>query len=448
MRFAALLLVASSLRAQTPPLTLADAVKAAVEKYPSIRVVEEQAAAAAAGINLARTAYLPRVDFLAQLNRATRNNVYGMLLPQSTIPAISGPPFPNNSFTNVWGSATGLLFTWEPFDFGLRRATVDLAESSRRRAETAIARSRLEVATAAADAYLTILAAQQTVRAAQAGVERARVLDEAVRALVRAELRPGADAARTRAEAALAETQVIQAEQAVAVSRAALATLMGITPGQVAVAGARWLEPPPEAQPEGAAIASHPAVVEQSAAIDEAKARQKTLDRSWFPKFSLQAASSARGTGANPDFTTGGAASGLGPNVHNWGVGFSVAFPVLDYASIRARNQAEVHRERSEAARLDQIKRDIEGRVERARAVLVGSRRVAGVTPVQLESARIAEQQAAARYKAGLGTILEVAEAQRLLSQAEIDNALARLNVWRAMLGVAAAQGSIDEFLR
>ena len=35
--------------------------------------------AAAAGIQLARTAYLPEVDALAQMNRATRNNVFGML---------------------------------------------------------------------------------------------------------------------------------------------------------------------------------------------------------------------------------------------------------------------------------------------------------------------------------------------------------------------------------
>ena len=44
-----------------------------------------------AGIQLARTAYLPRVDALAQVNRATRNNVFGLLLPQGVIPAISGP---------------------------------------------------------------------------------------------------------------------------------------------------------------------------------------------------------------------------------------------------------------------------------------------------------------------------------------------------------------------
>ena len=42
----------------------------------------------------------------------------------------------------------------------------------------------------------------------------------------------------------------------------------------------------------------------------------------------------------------------------------------------------------------------------------------------------------------------EVAEAQRLLSQAEIDDSLARLGIWRALLALAAAQGDLTGYLR
>ena len=58
-----------------------------------------------------------------------------------------------------------------------------------------------------------------------------------------------------------------------------------------------------------------------------------------------------------------------------------------------------------------------------------------------------ATQQATARYKTGLGNIAEAAEAERLLTQAEIDNSLAKLGIWRALLGVAAAQGDLAPFL-
>jgi outer membrane protein TolC len=66
---------------------------------------------------------------------------------------------------------------------------------------------------------------------------------------------------------------------------------------------------------------------------------------------------------------------------------------------------------------------------------------------VQVAAARSAAQQATARYQAGLGNIDAVAEAQRLVTQAEIDDALARLGVWRGLLAVAAASGDIRPFL-
>src|SRR6266540_2523448 len=82
---------AGSATAQQTPLTLEQAVSQALDKYPAVRASIEQVSAAAAGINLARTVYLPRADFLGQLNRATRNNVSGLLLPQQVISPISGP---------------------------------------------------------------------------------------------------------------------------------------------------------------------------------------------------------------------------------------------------------------------------------------------------------------------------------------------------------------------
>jgi outer membrane protein TolC len=43
---------------------------------------------------------------------------------------------------------------------------------------------------------------------------------------------------------------------------------------------------------------------------------------------------------------------------------------------------------------------------------------------------------------------VEVAEAQRILSQAEIDDALAKLDIWRALLGIATAAGDLQPFLQ
>src|SRR5262249_34386192 len=178
------------------PLTLNAAVELALGNYPAIRVAQAQAAAARAGIDLARTAYLPRTDLLWQENRATRNNVFGLLLPQSVIPSISGPVLGTKSYESTWGSAGGVLFSWEPFDFGLRSATVALAGTVTAQAEAGVEVPRLDVATAAADAFLAVLAAEQAVRAAQANVDRLQVFAQPVHVLVQQQLRPGADASR------------------------------------------------------------------------------------------------------------------------------------------------------------------------------------------------------------------------------------------------------------
>src|SRR6266480_1743054 len=138
--------------AQTPPLTLGQAVDTAVQTYPAVRSSLEQVSAAAAGINLARTAYLPRADFLGQVNRATHNNVFGLLFPQSVIPSMTGPVLGTNSLNTVWGTAVGTLVSWEPFDFGLRRAQVETAEAARDRTSAEVNVTKLQVATATADA--------------------------------------------------------------------------------------------------------------------------------------------------------------------------------------------------------------------------------------------------------------------------------------------------------
>jgi outer membrane protein len=52
-----------------------------------------------------------------------------------------------------------------------------------------------------------------------------------------------------------------------------------------------------------------------------------------------------------------------------------------------------------------------------------------------------------ARYDAGLTSVIEVAEAQRLLAEAEADNAVASLAVWRALLAEALLKGDVQVFL-
>jgi outer membrane protein TolC len=440
---------ASPAQQAAPPagLTLSQAVEGALRNYPLIRVSQEQINAAAAGIQLARTAYLPRIDMLAQANRATRNNVFGLLLPQGTIPSMSGPVLGTNNLGTAWGSAIGTLVTWEPFDFGLRKASVVAATAARAQQEATLKRTQFDVTVAAADAYVTLVAAQETVRAAQAGVDRAEVLSRTIGALVNAQLRPGADASRAQAELAAARTQLIQARQAVEVARANLSQFVGLEPAQIAVSAPKLLQLPPEQTVTPLDTATNPLSMEQNAVVEQLRAQLRILERSYFPRFFLQGSAYARGTGAEVNGTNLGGLNGLAPTTQDYALGVTVTFPVLDKASIRAKEAGQSATIRAETARYQQIATDLKARWNAAVATLGGARNVAANTPVQVAAARAATDQGTARYRSGLGNIDEVAEAQRLLTQAEIDDALARLGVWRALLGVASAAGELQPFL-
>jgi len=443
---------ASPALAQAPPppfpVTLQQAVRYATDNYPAIRASMARVDAQQSGVDLARTAYLPRLDSSFQINRATRNNVAGLLLPGTTIPAISGPVSDTSSASSIWGSAGGLLLSWEAFDFGLRGASVDLARTLVTRANAGAELTRLEVGARTADAFLRLAAAQETVRAARANVERQQVFANSVAVLVKNQLRPGADDSRARAELALARIQLVQAEQAEQIGRASLAQWLGVGPGDVQIATAPLLTAPPAPPTTTPAPATHPLAETQMANVESSRAVQEVLGRSFVPRINVQTAFSARGTGATASGTSLGGGRGLDFGTPNWALGVTATFPLFDWFSIRERTRIEAHNERAELATYDRVVRELSAQADQARAEMDGSRRIAENTPIQLSAARVFEQQSRARYDAGLTTIIDVADSQRLLLQAEVGDAVARLGVWRALIADAAAKGDLSALLK
>lgn len=435
-----------ALFAQQTTLTIEQAVDHAMRMYPAIRVTEEQMNAAAAGIRLAQTAYLPRVDTLAQVNRATRNTFYGLLLPQGVIPGVDGVP--TNNLGTVWDSGLGVLVTWQPFDFGLRMANVAAATAGRERALATVTRTQFDVSVATADAFLTVIAAEQTAQAARAAIESWQTIERSIHAQVAAQLRPGADESRVQAEAALAQTQVAQAEQAIEVARATLAQFVGISPDQINLEAGKLVGELPQERAEAPfQTRANPMAVEQTAVIAELRSRLTALEKTYYPQFELQGLAAARGTGLATNGDRLGGFNGLGPTVQNYSVGLTVTFPVMDKFALREQEAMESANVRAGQAQYAEITTKLQAQFDAAVASLKGARRVAASTPIEVSSARTALEQATARYQAGLAPIDDVAQAQRLLVQAQIDDALARLNVWRARLAVETARGNIQPFV-
>ena len=433
---------------QDSTFSLDQAIDYAFANYPAVRAALEHVSAARAGVRLARTSYLPRADTLWQANRATRNNIFGLYFPNPVISPISGPVLASTSNRSVWGSAAGLLFSWEAFDFGYRHATVNAAKAGQSRASAESGVTRFDVAVAATNAFMTLLAAQERVRASHADVDRRQVFARSVHVLVNNNLRPGAEASRADAELARARTDLARAEEAEQVSRAAFAYTLGLAGIEINISPGPLLRSPAATALPAATITSHPVAAAERARVEEARARERVVQRSYYPRLNFQSTVYGRGSGANPDGSITAGANGLGLERANWAAGLTVSFPALDIFSVRARKEIEASNERAEVARYDQAIQDLTAQLREARAALEGARRVAENTPVELRAARDSETQARARYRSGLATVVQVAEAQGLLVQAEADDALAQLAVWNNLASVAAAQGDLRPFIQ
>jgi outer membrane protein TolC len=247
---------------------------------------------------------------------------------------------------------------------------------------------------------------------------------------------------------ALARNQLIQIQTQVALRRSALAEYLQTTQANAAIDASQVLAalPPSDLQPAGAT--NHPAVLEEHALSLQQEAQKRFLDRSYVPVFSTSGMVFGRGAGTEASGTFPGGTAGLAPNVLNWGAGVQVSFAAFDFFNIRDQQRVQEANVVAEHARYNQSVSDINAALERAQATLAGARQLAANTPVELSAAQASEQQQQARYRSGLATVVDVAAAEGVLAQAEGDDAIARLGVWRAELGVAAAQGDLQPFLQ
>jgi outer membrane protein TolC len=425
-------------------LSLGEAVEYALAHNPRVRQVEAGRLVAADRTEAARAELLPDLSIVAQLNRGTGNVVPGPMFSLRGIPNISGPPRGRTFDGGVWGSAVGASASWDVLLLARQMAVVDAALAEEGRAEAAAAALRLEVAFDAADRFVTLVSRSEIVRAAQAGVDRDRVFVQIVKALTDQALRPGVDLSRVQAELAIAEAQLIRTQQSAAVARVELGQALGdprltVTPAPGPLLGGQPGAP-------SAARVPHPILVESDAAAAAARKREQVTRLEYLPRLDLVGAIWTRGSGL-PNIHSVSPADGLGPDTPNWAAGITFVWPILEMVGVRARARAEAANVQAVDARRAELGDLVDAQVLSAASIADGARRVAAQTPIAVESARAAETQATARYKSGLATVLEVAEAQRLLTDAEIQDAEARLGVWSALLLAARAAGDLGPFL-
>jgi outer membrane protein TolC len=427
---------------------LEQAVDYAVQNYPAVRATLEQVSAARAGVTLARTQYLPQLNGVYQDSRATQNQVDGIWLPTPITPSVEGP-VGTSSGQSYWGSQAAALFSWEPADFGLRAARVGQARSAVDKSQADLALTRIQVATAVGNYFLVAVANRQAVMAAQANVDRWQVFNKSIHVLVDNQLRPGADASRADAEIARAKIQLYQSQQAERVALDTLAALMGTAANEIKLDAGRLLDLSPATSLPEISASEHPLALDQMAAVRQIQAEQKVLQRTDYPHLFLQGEVFGRGSEVPNSGSIIGNWNGLAPAREDWVTGITILFPdVFGFKALSAQKQISKANEQSQKAHYDQTIQDVTGQIQVARDQLVTAELVAQETPTELAAAQQSEAQSRARYDASLASLVEVADAESLLAQAEIDDAVARLNVWHGLFGVASAQGDLQAFLQ
>lgn len=411
-------------------------------QYPAIKAALAERTVAERQVKVEKTAYLPQITLLAQINRSTVNNVTGLLLPQAVLPSISGPVLPASGRTS-WNGGAGVTASWSPFDFGFRSAKVSAARSGADVAGESERLTELDVMAAATDAYLNLVAADALADSAQANLDRVQSFANAVHVLVDNKLHAGVDAEQANSSVALARTTLIEAQTSAEAQRAILGRLLGLPADRVLVEHAFIEALPPTPTASDVALDHHPAMRRAGAVLDQRDAELRAIKRSIAPQIDLIGSAFARGSSRDAIGGYRDNGSGLVPDVGNWAVGMQVSVPLGNIP--KARAEASVQRARIDAARAerDLAKAELVERITRARTDLSAARQIAAIMPSAIQAARTGKSQQRVRFQHGLATVVEVAAAQATLIQAESQNAIARINVWRATLTLALAQGDV-----
>lgn len=427
-------------------LTLAQAINQAWTHYPSLAAAQAAATRALAVADEAHVAFWPTAGFAGQWDRATDNASPGLAF-SSPLPGISGSvPVSIYSQRSTWTSAAGLYFSWEVADFGRRAANVRYYRQLAAAAGDQAAFVRLQVGAHAADAYLNVLAAGEQLRVAQGDESRWNEIATTVQALVDQQLRPGADASRAQAELAQARIRIAAAERNRAQAEATLTEALGLDPAQAmpTLAGLAAAPQPPALAP----AAPPPQVRVQVDTLAAAQAQVQEAARAALPRWYALGSAYGRGTGIAAPGQLGANFAGLSPTTAaNWAVGLGVDFSFTRWRANRDQRAEAAAAVTQQQQQLRQVNIALTAARRRADADWTAAASIARQSPIALQAAQVGEQQARVRYQAGLAGVVDLANAEQLLAQADSDEALSRLQLWRALVESAYAAGDLQPLL-
>lgn len=436
---------------RSEPLTLVGAVHMAERAFPRILQRQAEVRAAKRSITLQKIKeYNPDTMMSYQDVAASHNRLTQTLFSTPVLPATPGPGPESVTMRANAFSAAGFIIDWSPIDFGLHKAMIGLSKAEYKLSDATYQVTMLDVTVQAALCYLDALVMHEQVTVAQANVQRFTEFSNVVHAQVSAGLQSGADASLADAQLANARNELIRAQLNDELARAALAYAIGLGGEIVAIEPGgivQVTEPRETINPP--VFKNHPIALESMALLSTRLASKKVLDKQYYPVFRWLGGVNLRGTtfATNRGDVPAPGVSGIFPVVPNYAVGLMIDFPFLDILRIKAEKRVVLERVSAAQHAYDLAIQGLKRDDVQARAMLRAAMALASNMPIQVQAADLAAQQAQARYQAGLATVAQVAEANQLLADSRVKEAVASVGVWKALLSVANVHGDLQPFL-
>jgi outer membrane protein len=437
----ALLLLAPAVRAQRKPLSLNEAIAAALEASPAFHASRMKAEASAARTREVAASRLPSLRLGAGYTRLSEVPPFEVTLPISPTPIVV-----SQSYFNNWSLR---LAVQQPVFTGFRlEAGAESARMLERSAGLDLAKDRSELVYAVKSAYWGLARARdyEAVVAETIGQVREHLKD--VRAFYDQGLLVKNEVLRAEIQLSNAELAGIDARNAVEIARTALNSLAGFPIGTD-------LELITSAESQASRVAGPAETGDEAAAgalLDTALAGRPELRAAEFRIKASEAGLKAAKAGWYPQVSLAGNFYYLRPNSRympaldrfksTWDVGLAVSFDLWNWG--QTKNQAEQARAQLAQARdaRDLLEDQAVLEVTQCRLALTQARRKIEVAAAAVGQADENLRLVRERFRQGVALNADVLDAEVFLLQARTTKVQAAIDLVLAQARLEKALGN------
>lgn len=399
-----LLAASAAAQPQQEVLTLEKAIEIAERTQPAI--VQSRAAieVALGRVDAARVARRPTVNLSASASVGS-----SPLRPcADNLDETCGGFFDPTTQTGLGATAS-----WRIYDFGQTSLAIRAAELTAEAARYALTTDVLDLRTAVETAYLEAVARRRLIAVAETTVKSEELHLDQARRFVAAQAKDPIEVVQAQARAANARSTLAQAQSAQAIALANLrATIGWLDPTRAPVVAGSWPVPPAE---EPAQLA--PLVMQARAQRTEIRALDKQIAAA---EANLEAAYASR-----RPVLSASASTQWGPDESDWtpqptwSAGITLSWQLFDGGRAKAEQRIAKANVVSARAQRDALLVSLTSQIELARAQIVANRANLAASSEAVNAAREQLRLAEARYAQGLGSQIELADAQTAVTTAE-----------------------------